>query len=41
MMPGDSHEERVSGQGEGEDERRRGDGPAFLFENVMCRLDLS
>ena len=35
MMPGESDEE------EGEDERRRGDRPAFLFENVMCRLDLS
>jgi hypothetical protein len=46
MIPGDmSHEERVSVSGQGEDERRgrdeKEDGPAFLFENVMCRLDLS
>jgi hypothetical protein len=28
------------GEGGGE-EKRRTDRPAFLFENVICRLDLS
>jgi hypothetical protein len=41
MMPGESHGERVSGQGERGRKEGGGDRPAFLFEKVMCRLDLS
>ena len=42
MMPDHCQNEFVKGQqGRKEVKGKKEDGPAFLFENVICRLDLS